>query len=120
MIILDTSIWIDHFREPNAELGQVLIQGTAHQHPLVTAELAMGNLLDWRRTITLLSTLPQAHHLDQDAMLDFVEAHGLAGTGIGVIDAHLLCSAHKSGGRLWTRDRRLAEQAERLGLARQP
>ncbi|WP_353227950.1 PIN domain-containing protein [Novosphingobium sp.] len=117
MIIIDTSIWADHFRREEPQIGLLLIDGNLKHHPLVTAELGMGNLRDWRRTIILLSRLPQAVHLTNDALLDFVEEMELAGTGIGAIDAHLLGSAHVSGCSLWTRDRRLLAQAERLGLA---
>ena len=117
MIIIDTSVWIEHFRREEALIGEMLIRGDVRHHPLVTAELAMGNLREWRRTINLLDSLPQAPLLPQDDMLAFVERTGLAGSGLGVVDAHLLGSAQASGGRIWTRDRRLSEQADRLGLA---
>ncbi len=117
MILIDTSVWADHFRRAEPLIGQLLSAGQVRHHPLVTAELGMGNLRDWRRTITLLGRLPQALQLTQDAMLDFVETAGLAGTGIGAIDAHLLGSAVASGARLWTRDRRLHLQAQRLSVA---
>jgi predicted nucleic acid-binding protein len=120
VIIIDTSVWADHFRREDPQIGALLIDGRLRHHPLVTAELAMGNLRDWRRTITLLDRLPQALHLSHEAMLDFVEAMRLAGTGIGAIDAHLLGSAHAIGGKIWTRDRRLNEQALLRGLAYEP
>ncbi len=117
MILIDTSVWADHFRREEPLIGTLLMEGHLRHHPLVTAELGMGNLRDWRRTITLLSGLPQAKLMTNDELLDFVEKNALFGTGIGVIDAHLLGSAQSSGCRLWTRDRRLIDQAERLGLA---
>jgi predicted nucleic acid-binding protein len=119
MVIIDTSVWADHFRRDDAHIRNLLTAGTLRQHPLVTVELGMGNLRDWRRTITLLSRLPQAIQLPHDALLDFVEDMALSGTGVGAIDAHLLASATAIGGRLWTRDRRLQTQAERLGIAYQ-
>jgi len=119
MIIIDTSVWADHFRREEPLISVMLLDGKLRHHPLVTAELGMGNLRDWRRTVTLLGRLPQALHLSNDAMLDFVEEMGLAGTGIGAIDAHLLGSACAIGARLWTHDRKLHEQAQRLGIAYQ-
>ena len=117
MIVIDTSVWIDHFRREHTQIVMLLISGDLHHHPLVTAELAMGNLHNWRRTVTLLGQLPQALYVSQAEMLDFVEDAGLAGSGIGMVDAHLLASTRAVGGRLWTQDRRLFEQADRLGVA---
>lgn len=117
MIIIDTSVWVDHFRREEPKIGEFLMLGNVRHHPLVTAELAMGNLRDWRRTITLLDSLPPAEQVQHATLLDFVEKANLAGSGVGVVDAHLLASAQSSGCKLWTRDRRLLEQANRLDLA---
>lgn len=116
MILVDTSVWIDHFHRPDPQLVELVRGGALVQHRLVTAELAMGNLAQWRRTVDLLDALPQAPELDHPGFLDFVAAHGLAGSGIGVVDAHLLASASAARAAIWTRDRRLAEAAERLGI----
>ncbi|WP_062345889.1 type II toxin-antitoxin system VapC family toxin [Novosphingobium sp. CCH12-A3] len=120
MIIVDTSIWIDSFRAANPDLALLLAENTVLQHPFVTGELAMGNLRQWRRTVDLLSYLTPALRVTEDALLAFVETNGLAGTGIGFVDAHLLASAVHGKALLWTGDQRLAGHAERLECAWQP
>ncbi|WP_298289240.1 type II toxin-antitoxin system VapC family toxin [Novosphingobium sp.] len=120
MILVDTSVWIDMFRAADADLALLLAEGRVLQHPFVTGELAMGNLRQWRRTVDLLSSLPAAPLVDVSDVLDFVEEHALAGTGIGLINAHLLATAKSAGVHLWTRDQRLIAHAVRLGLMWQP
>lgn len=116
MILIDTSIWADHFRSGIAELGLVLARGEAIQHPFVTGELAMGNPPDRRGLIAMLDTLPSAAAAPDRDLYDFIERYDLGGTGIGFVDAHLLASAHGHRARLWTRDKRLKAQAMRLSL----
>ncbi|MDP3549020.1 MAG: type II toxin-antitoxin system VapC family toxin [Novosphingobium sp.] len=120
MILVDTSVWIDTFRAADADLALLLAEGMVLQHPFVTGELAMGNLRQWRRTIDLLSNLPPAPLIEASELLNFVERHALAGTGIGLIDAHLLATAEAAGASIWTRDQRLFGHAARLGLGWQP
>ena len=112
MIIVDTSVWVDHFRSANGRLAVLASQVDLLQHPYVTGELAMGNLRGWRQVVDHLGRLPQAHPTSHMDMLDFVERHHLMGTGIGLVDAHLLSCAATFEHTLWTRDRRLAVQAE--------
>lgn len=118
MILVDTSVWIDHLRAANAALAVALSESRVVQHPYVTAELALGSLAERQKFVTMLSCLPQAARMVEEDFLDFVTERKLHGTGLGMVDAHLLASVvgHK-GVRLWTLDRRLAEQAERMGLA---
>lgn len=116
MILIDTSVWVNHFRQADTAVGRIILEGALRQHPLVTAELAMGNLAGWRRTITLLDSLPQVAVASHQDLIGFVDRHGLAGSGIGVIDAHLLASADANALKIWTLDRRLLDQATRLGL----
>jgi predicted nucleic acid-binding protein len=116
MILIDTSVWADHFRRNEPELFRLLADQRILHHPFVTGELAMGNPSPRAPVFALLSNFPQAPVIDQQAWLDFVERTGTFGTGIGFVDAHLLASAEASTARLWTRDKRLAEQAARLGL----
>lgn len=120
MILIDTSIWIDSFRIADPDLALLLAEGEVIQHPFVTGELAMGNLRGWRRTVDLLSVLPAAPQVDNAQLLDFVESHGLAGTGIGFVDAHILASAQAAQSPVWTRDQRLRTHATRLGLMWEP
>jgi predicted nucleic acid-binding protein len=87
-------------------------------HPFVLGEIALGRLRDPALVLGLLADLPQAIVATDGEVLGFIRRHGLAGLGIGYVDAHLLAAARLTpDARLWTRDRRLAEAAERLGLA---
>lgn len=118
MILVDSSIWIGHLRNTDAALALALAEGRVGQHPFVIAELALGSLSNRDRFLAMLSLLPAASVVDQTALLAFIAEHRLFGTGLGMVDAHLLASASESPGvRLWTADRRLAEQAERIGLS---
>lgn len=86
------------------------------QHPMVTAEIALGSIQNRDQMIALLLKLEQAVPVDDPTFRQRVDEWSLAGTGIGFVDAHLLCSAAEQRAAIWTRDRRLAVQAERLGL----
>lgn len=117
MILIDTSVWVDHFRRTDARVALLASNVEILQHPFVTGELAMGNLRDWRDTVSKLALLPQAEVAPQDTLFDFIEARQLAGSGIGFVDAHLLLTCESLGLKLWTRDRRLAREADKLALA---
>lgn len=118
MILIDTSVWADHFRSSDKLLELFAVQGLIIQHPLVTGELAMGTLKDWPVTIDRLQRLRQTDRLPDPEVIAFVQEHRLMGTGIGFIDAHILASAASNEGVvIWTRDKRLKAHAERLGLA---
>lgn len=117
MILVDSSVWIEHLRHDLPELRQVLHAGEALAHPLVIGELAMGNLRQRATIIERLRDLPQAKVATDEETLDFVSRERLYGLGIGYIDAHLIASTRLTpGARLWTRDRRLAAVAARLGV----
>lgn len=117
MILVDTSIWVDHLRAADRQLTALLLDEAVLGHPFVVGELACGTL--GRRTdiLALLRQLPQAPMVEHDEVLAFVEAHALAGSGLGWVDVHLLASAALAGERVWTRDRRLTVAARRLGIA---
>jgi predicted nucleic acid-binding protein len=118
MILVDTSIWVQHLRAGESLLARRLDAGEVLSHPLVIGELAMGNL--HRRDVVLdaLRALPQAVVASDEEVLGFIAREALHGLGIGYADAHLLASAKLSPeATLWTRDRRLAELAERMGIA---
>jgi len=117
VILVDTSVWVDHLRHASARLEALLIAGDVACHPFVTGELALGHLKRRVEILALLSELPQAPLARHEEVLVFVSRHGLDGSGIGWVDAHLLASAALAGKRLWSLDRRLAAAAERLGLA---
>lgn len=117
MILVDTSVWVDHLRKSDARLARELMAGQVLAHPFVVGELALGSLKQRQVILDALGDLPQAAVARDAEVLAFIEAHDLAGSGIGYVDAHLLAASRLSLARLWTRDKRLASVAEKLGLA---
>lgn len=118
MILVDTSVWVDHFRRNVPELADALERGDVLMHPFVIGELACGNLKDRREVLGLLAALPAAVVATNEETLDFIEGRKLMGKGIGYIDAHLLASVTLTvDARLWTRDKRLGAVAADLRLA---
>lgn len=115
MILVDSSVWIDHFRAADDALNRVLLQGAVVQHRFVTAEVALGSIANRAQIVARLSALPQVEPVDEDRLLDFIRDSELAGCGIGLVDAHLLMACDLQHHQLWTRDKRLQAQAERLG-----
>jgi predicted nucleic acid-binding protein len=120
MIVIDTSIWADHIRQAVAGMTLLLQRGSVLQHPFVTGELALGNPRDREAMIETLDALPQADLVEPSKLLAFAVRNELGGSGIGYVDAHLLCAAYSQRAKLWTRDKRLHAEAERLDLAYQP
>jgi len=116
LILIDSSVWIDHFRQALPALSLYLVEGRTLQHQMVTAEIALGSISHREQVIAQFLRLEQATIVEEATFLKRVDEWGLAGTGIGFVDTHLLCSAAESEAVIWTRDRRLAVQAERLGL----
>lgn len=116
-VLVDTSIWADHFRKANAHLLELLTDERVLIHPFVIGELAMGNLRDRHRTASALNALSSVAIVDETTWLDFVETNSLGGSGLGFVDAHLLAAAAVSEAQLWTRDRRLANFAKTLGCS---
>ena len=117
MILVDTSVWVDHLRRGNARLERLLNDALVLVHPFVVGELALGVLKRRSQVLGLLEEMPQAEAASHDEVLEFVDRHSLAGSGVGWIDVHLLVSAALSGVSLWTLDRRLANAARRLALS---
>lgn len=118
MILVDTSIWIDHLRAGDAELRGLLNGYKVLAHPWVTGELALGNLSRRTEVLALIHNLPQATVATDEEVLALIDRQQLFGLGIGYVDAHLLAAAMlTSGARLWTRDKRLTSTATRLGLS---
>jgi predicted nucleic acid-binding protein len=115
LILVDTSVWIDHLRRRNEELTRLLIRGEVVCHPFVLGELACGQLQKRTEVLGLLRRLPQAETGGHEEVLAFVERHDLMGVGIGWIDAHLLVAAILAHAHLWTYDRSLARAWRRLG-----
>jgi predicted nucleic acid-binding protein len=118
VILVDTSIWIEHLRKGHAPLQLLLERGAVLGHPWVVGELAMGHLSRRREVLGLLSRLPVATVVTPDEILWFVERHQLMCLGIGFVDVQLLAATQAtSGASFWTGDKRLAAAASRLGLA---
>lgn len=118
MLLVDTSVWVDHFHRTDMALVDALESGRVLTHPMVIGELACGNLKARHEKLELLALLPQAPVAAHSEVLQFIDAYSLMGQGIGFIDAHLLASAAlDSNVRLWTRDKRLAQAAARHGWA---
>jgi len=118
MILVDTSVWINHLRNNDPHLVRLLTENSVLSHPFVRGELALGNLRQRETILAALDNLPQAPVAFTDEVNVFIEQHALYGLGIGLIDAHLLASTRLSGHtRLWTQDKRLLAAALRLNLA---
>ena len=115
MILVDTSVWVDHFRASDAQLVHLLELDEVLIHPFIVGEIACGTLSDRALTLELLNQLPMATVAQPDEVLGYIEGHGLHGKGIGYVDAHLLASAAITGTKLWTRDKRLQTVARALG-----
>lgn len=118
MILVDTSIWIDHFRSGDERLVRLLNDGKVLAHPFITGELALGNLGNRQAVLISLQNLPQTTVATEAEVLRFIEEKHLFGMGIGYIDAHLLAAVLLTpGSALWTRDKRLTSASKLLGIA---
>jgi predicted nucleic acid-binding protein len=117
MILVDTSIWVDHGRRSDGQLVRWLTEGLVLGHSFVQGELACGQMPRRTEVLALFDQLPPATVVSHQEVLHFVERHRLMGRGLGWIDLHLLASTLVSRATLATRDRRLARVAQALGVA---
>jgi predicted nucleic acid-binding protein len=118
VILVDTSVWVDHLRAANPALARLLDRGEVLGHPFVVGEIALGDLRQRERILRALLRLPSAAVATHAEVLHFVEARALFARGVGYVDVHLLAAASlTAGARLWTHDKRLHELALGLGLA---
>ena len=117
MILVDTSIWIAHLRVANLQLVRLLDDVQVVSHPFVIGELACGWLRRRAEVIGHLRRLPVLAPVSHGEALAFIDAHELAGRGIGWVDVHLLASARLARARFWTADKALAKVAASLGVA---
>lgn len=117
-VLVDTSVWVDHFRQRNAPLVALLAQDVVLMHPLVLGELACGTPPSRAQTLADLQRLQATQQATVREVIVLVERERLFGLGCGLVDLSLLASALMTpGATLWTLDRRLAAMAERFGIA---
>jgi predicted nucleic acid-binding protein len=118
MILVDTSVWIDHLRASDERLTQLLVAGQVLVHPFVIGELALGNLRNRDTLLGALQDMPQAAVATESEVLRFIGQQNLFGLGIGYIDAHLLAAVMLvPRSLLWTRDKRLMSASAQLDIA---
>ncbi len=115
-VLADTSIWVNHLREGEKHLIQLLEQGFVVCHPFIIGELACGSLKKRREIIQLLEALPVVNVLEHYEVMDFIESRKLMSKGIGYVDVHLLGSSLLSNTPLWTLDKSLKKSAKLLNI----
>lgn len=116
MVLVDTSVWVDHLRFGDPQLASLLEDGDVACHPFVIGELACGNLPERTELLGRLNEMPRTDLASQAEVMSMIEAHRLMGTGIGFIDVHLLASARLNGMLIWTRDLPLRKAAAKLDV----
>ena len=114
MNLVDTSVWVDHLRNGNDALSELLLKDEVACHPMVIGELACGNLKHRKELLALLHALPTVERVSDDEILFFIEQHRLSGRGLGLVDIHILASCVISQTSLWTLDSRLQQAADNL------
>ena len=114
MVLVDTSVWVAHFRETHAGLVGLLNDGEVACHPFIVGELACGNLKNRTIILSLLEALPMTSLVEHEEVIAFVESHDLTGGGLGYVDIHLLASAVLAGFSIWTFDKKLGQAADML------
>ena len=120
MILVDSSVWIDHLRRESATVSSLLSSHRVLAHPFVIGEIAVGNLQNRRQVLDTLRNLPAAVVASDEEALEFIDRYLLAGRGLGYIDVHLLAAARLSDAGLLTTDKRLQASAELLSLSATP
>ncbi len=116
-VLVDTSVWIRHFRDTDRLLVALIESRSAAVHEVVVGELSAGNLHQRKETLTILLRMPRLGNATFAEALWFVEKQGLAGKGLSWGDIHLLCAAMLQGTRIYTHDVRLHREAVTLGIA---
>ena len=114
MVLVDTSVWVSHFRQLHPGLAGLLDDGEVACHPFIIGELACGNIKNRTTILTLLEALPMATAVDHQEVMTFLENHALMGKGLGYIDVHLLASCMLAELPIWTLDKKLGQVAHKL------
>jgi predicted nucleic acid-binding protein len=116
MVLVDTSVWIEHFRSGNIGLENLLNDGDVACHLFIIGELACGNISNRAEILSLLRALPLTKHAAHEEVMHFIGNYELMGKGLGFIDMHLIASAVLSKVPIWTLDKKLKDVSSRLGL----
>lgn len=116
MILVDTSVWIDHLRRGNELLADLLNQNRVATHPFVLGELSLGNIAKRDDFLALLRNLPLVKEATHAEVTAFIEANRMWSRGLGYLDVHILCSSLIESIPLWTLDKRLAKAAKNFGV----
>ena len=116
MILVDTSIWINHFNKSNSGLIELLNSAQVCIHPFIIGELACGNISNRIEILSLLKSLPLVDTVLDDEIFTFIENKKLFGIGLGFIDVHLLASVLIHNVKIWTGDKSLSKAALNLGI----
>jgi len=117
MVLVDTSIWVDHLRKGRRHLEKLLLNAEVVCHAYIIGELACGNLKNRSEILTLLQSLPVIPIIDLDEYLYFIDRNLLYGFGIGFVDIHLLASAKLIDIPIWAADKKLREAAINLNVS---
>jgi predicted nucleic acid-binding protein len=118
VILVDSSVWIDHLHRTDFTLVDLLENAEVCVHSMIIGELALGSLRDRSAVLSLLDDLPGTAIATHAEVRQLIESHALYGSGLSLVDAHLLAAVRLSATvKLWTRDRRLRSAAKRLGVA---
>ena len=117
-VLVDTSVWVEHFRHTSSALARLIAQDLVLMHPRVLAEIACGTPPAPRaHTLGDLALLRPAHEASMRELMAFIEREKLYGLGCGLVDLTLLASACITpDAKLWTLDKRLADLAKRMGV----
>ena len=116
MILVDTSVWISHFRHSNPKLQKMLQESQVACHPFIIGELACGNINNSTEIISLIQSLPMLDVVEHEELLLFIEHNKMMGTGLGLVDIHLMAAAILAGIPLWTQDKKLKQACSRLNI----
>ena len=116
MILVDTSVWIDHFHQSDEDLKKLLLSNQVCIHPYIFGELSCGNISNRKEVLSLLTTLRSIDLVLDEEVFILIEERKLFGKGLGFIDIHLLASALINRVLIWTRDKSLMQVARELGV----
>ena len=120
-VLVDTSVWVDHFRNRNDALIELLAFDLVMTHPMVLGEIACGTPPNRVQTLIDLERLQPTQQASVREVMAFVERERLFGMGCGLVDMQLLASSMMTPGvELWTLDKRLSVLAERFGVMHRP